>query len=122
MDNAGILLSEVEGARGRLGECSSLNYTFKYDPSDTPTNPKPMSLVPFLPNWAAAITVGTVMLLYPRIYVANRYLWNIIRGRDKDDVSALRAWFERLSGVALVAYGVYLLVGVPTSLLSELGL
>lgn len=67
-----------------------------------------MSLVPFLPNWAAAITVGTVMLLYPRVYVANRYLWNIVRGRDKDDVSALRAWFERLSGVALVAYG-----GVP---------
>lgn len=64
-----------------------------------------MPLLPFLPNWAAAITVGTVMLLYPRVYVANRYLWNIVRGRDKDDVSAWRAWFERISGVALVAYG-----------------
>lgn len=68
-----------------------------------------MPLVPFLPNWATAIAVGTVMLLYPRVYVANRYLWNLLRGRDKDDVSAWRAWLERIAGAVLVGYGVYLL-------------
>lgn len=69
-----------------------------------------MSAIPFVPNWAAALAVGAVVLLYPRFSVARGYWWNLLRGRDADDVAEWRAWAERLAGVVLVAYGVSELV------------